>query len=282
MAMKSGAKLWVKRLSGLSIILILVFIGTYGESTDKIVQIMNVEENNLLELESGEEDAIQLEKIRFYTVVTLEGNEIKEYEVKLIDQDGQEISGYEPSSIEKMNKRPDSSGKLVFIPVIIFEVPSDGEYVFHNQGNNSLWVLDDIEIQSSLISDQIILVSMFSCCLGFPLGIIALIGWLVVWRTKNKSPQKLIVNEQIMTTDQLFKQYNAKSEKSMIENDEVPAPFRDIEKVTVTINELSLDDDDPDITKEKVRQFLEEHVGSEENDDDKESDGNWKNWDDGE
>ncbi len=280
--MKSGAKLWIKRLSGLSIILILVFIGTYGESTDKIVQIMNVEENNLLELESGEEDAIQLEKIRFYTVVTLEGNEIKEYEVKLIDQDGQEISGYEPSSIEKMNKRPDSSGKLVFIPVIIFEVPSDGEYVFHNQGNNSLWVLDDIEIQSSLISDQIILVSMFSCCLGFPLGIIALIGWLVVWRTKNKSPQKLIVNEQIMTTDQLFKQYNAKSEKSMIENDEVPAPFRDIEKVTVTINELSLDDDDPDITKEKVRQFLEEHVGSEENDDDKESDGNWKNWDDGE
>lgn len=280
--MKSGAKLWIKRLSGLSIILILVFIGTYGESTDKIVQIMNVEENNLLELESGQEDAIQLEKIRFYTVVTLEGNEIKEYEVKLIDQDGQEISGYEPSSIEKMNKRPDSSGKLVFIPVIIFEVPSDGEYVFHNQGNNSLWVLDDIEIQSSLISDQIILVSMFSCCLGFPLGIIALIGWLVVWRTKNKSPQKLIVNEQIMTTDQLFKQYNAKSEKSMIENDEVPAPFRDIEKVTVTINELSLDDDDPDITKEKVRQFPEEHVGSEENDDDKESDGNWKNWDDGE
>ena len=280
--MKSGAKLWIKRLSGLSIILILVFIGTYGESTDKIVQIMNVEENNLLELESGEEDAIQLEKIRFYTVVTLEGNEIKEYEVKLIDQDGEEIIGYEPSSIEKMNKRPDSSGKLVFVPVIIFEVPSDAEYVFHNQGNNSLWVLDDIEIQSSLISDQIILVSMFSCCLGFPLGIIALIGWLVVWRTKNKSPQKLIVNEQIMTTDQLFKQYNAKSEKSMIENDEVPAPFRDIEKVTVTINELSLDDDDPDVTKEKVKQFLEEHVGFEENDNAKESDGNWKNWDDGE
>ena len=57
--MKSGAKLWVKRLSGLSVILILVFIGTYGESTDKIIQIMNVEENNLLELESGEEGAIQ-------------------------------------------------------------------------------------------------------------------------------------------------------------------------------------------------------------------------------
>ena len=255
--MKSGAKLWVKRLSGLSIILILVFIGTYGESTDKIVQIMNVEENNLLELESDEEGAIQLEEIRFYTVVTLEGNEIEEYEVKLIDREGQEISGYEPSSIEKINKRPDSSGKLVFVPIIIFEVPNNAEYIFHNQGNNTLWVLDDIEIQSSLISEQIILISMFSCCLGFPLGIIALIGWLVVWRRKDKSPQKLIVSEQIMTTDQLFKQYNAASEKSMIESDDVPAPFAEIKKVKTTINELSLDDDDQNFTGEKVEQFLE-------------------------
>ena len=282
MAMKSGAKLWVKRLGGISIILILVFVGTYGESTDKIVQIMNVEENNLLELESDEEGAIQLEEIRFYTVVTLEGNEIEEYEVKLIDREGQEISGYEPSSIEKINKRPDSSGKLVFVPIIIFEVPNNAEYIFHNQGNNTLWVLDDIEIQSSLISEQIILISMFSCCLGFPLGIIALIGWLVVWRRKDKSPQKLIVSEQIMTTDQLFKQYNAASEKSMIESDDVPAPFAEIKKVNTTINELSLDDDDQNFTGEKVEQFLEGQVDSNENDGANESDGNWKNWDDGE
>ena len=282
MRMKSGAKLWVKRLSGLSIILILVFVGTYGESSDKIVQIMNVEENNLLELESGEEGAIQLEKIRFYTVVTLEGNEIEEYEVKLIDQDGLEISGYEPSSIEKINKRPDSNGKLVFIPIIIFEVPNDAEYIFHNQGNNTLWVLDDIEIQSSLISEQIILISMFSCCLGFPLGVIALIGWLVVWRRKDKLPQKLIVSEQIMTTDQLFKQYNATLEKSMIENDDVPAPFAEIERVKKTINELSPDDDERDDTREKVEKNLEEQVDSEEYGGAKESDGQWKNWDDGE
>ena len=282
MRMKSGAKLWVKRLSGLSVILILVFVGTYGESSDKIVQIMNVEENNLLELESGEEGAIQLEKIRFYTVVTLEGNEIEEYEVKLIDQDGLEISGYEPSSIEKINKRPDSSGKLVFVPIIIFEVPNDAEYIFHNQGNNTLWVLDDIEIQSSLISEQIILISMFSCCLGFPLGVIALIGWLVVWRRKDKLPQKLIVSEQIMTTDQLFKQYNATLEKSMIENDDVPAPFAEIETVKKTINELSPDDDERDDTREKVEKNLEEQVDSEEYGGAKESDGNWKNWDDGE
>ena len=277
MAMKSGAKLWVKRLSGLSIILILVFVGTYGESTDKIIQKMNVEENNLLELESGEEGAAQLEKIRFYTVVSLEGNEIKENEVKLFDRAGGEIIGTSLSSIDKMNKRPDSSGDLVFVPVIIFEVSGDAEYIFHNQGNNTLWVLDDLKIQSSLISDEIILISMISCCFGFPLGIIALIGWFVVWRKKDKKLQKIIVKEEIMTTDQLFKQYN-----STTENDEVPAPFLNIEKVEVTVHELSLDDDDPDVTRQKVKEFLDEHVGSEENDDIKESDANWENWDDGE
>lgn len=276
MAMKSGAKLWVKRLSGLSIILILVFVGTYGESTDKIIQKMNVEENNLLELESGEEGTAQLEKIRFYTVVSLEGNEIKENEVKLFDQDGGEIIGTSLSSIEKMNKRPDSSGDLVFVPVIIFEVSGDAEYIFHNQGNNTLWVLDDLKIQSSLISDEIILISMISCCLGFPLGIIALIGWFVVWRKKDKKSQKIIIKEEIMTTDQLFKQYN-----STAEDHKVPAPFLDIEKAEVTKNELSLDDNS-DATRQKMKDFVEEYVSSEENDNFKESDGNWENWDDGE
>jgi hypothetical protein len=70
-----------------------------------------------------------------------------------------------------------------------------------------------------------------------------------------------------MTTDQLFKQYN-----SAAENDRVPAPFLDIEKGEETVNELSL----------KVKDFVEEHVSSEENEYMRNSDGNWENWDDGE
>jgi hypothetical protein len=108
---------------------------------------------------------------------------------------------------------------------------------------------------------------MISCCFGFPLGIIALIGWFVVWRKKDKKLQKIIVKEEIMTTDQLFKQYN-----SAAENDKVPAPFLDIEKANVTVNELSL----------KVKDFVEEHVDSEENKYMSDSDGDWENWDDGE
>ena len=278
--MKGGANVWVKRLSGLSIILILVFVGTYGDSTDKIIEIMDAEENNLLELESGQEGAVQLEKIRFYTIVSLEGNEIKENEVKLFNQEGEEIIGKSLSSIEKMNKRPDGNGELVFIPVIIFEVSENTEYIFQNQGNDTLWVLDDLEIQSSLISDDIILISMISCCFGFPLGIISLIGWLVIWRRKAKPSEKLILKQEVITTDQLFKQYNSTDKNSSVENEKIPAPFLDIEKVEESIDELSLGDSDAN--REQERDFTEEHLASGKNDTVEESDGNWKNWDDGE
>ena len=261
--MMSGAKVWVKRLTGLSIILILIFVATYSDSTDKIIERMNVEENNLLELEGGAEGAVELEKLGLYTVVTLEGKELLENEIKLVNQEGKEIEGVVPNSIEKMNKRPDSSGKLVYVPVMIFDVPENAEYQLLNEGNNTLWILDDLEIQSSLISDTTILVSMLSCCLGFPLGIIALISGLWAWRKKNKPQQKLLIREEIMTTDQLFKQYN-----STVKED-VPAPFVDLEKVTTS-----------DLLDDKVSSNGMGGHG-EEDDDNNQQSAKWKNWDDG-
>ena len=263
-AMMSGAKVWVKRLTGLSIILILIFVATYSDSTDKIIERMNVEENNLLELEGGAEGAVELEKLGLYTVVTLEGKELLENEIKLVNQEGKEIEGVVPNSLEKMNKRPDASGKLVYVPVMIFDVPENAEYQLLNEGNNTLWILDDLEIQSSLISDTTILASMLSCCLGFPLGIIALIGGLLVWRKKNKPQQKLLIREEIMTTDQLFKQYN-----STVKED-VPAPFVDLKKVTTS-----------DLLDDKVSSNGMGGHG-EEDDDNNQQSAKWKNWDDGE
>jgi hypothetical protein len=268
--MKSGAKVWIKRLTGLSIILILVFVATYGDSTDKIIEKMNVEENNLLELKGGTEGYVELEAIGLYTIVTLENNELLENEIKLIDQEGNEVDGIVPNSLEKMNKRPDSNGKLVYVPVMIFDVPKNAEYQLLNEGNNTLWILDDLEIQSSLISDTTILVSMLSCCLGFPLGIIALIGSLFVWRRKNKPQQKLLVEEEIMTTDQLFKQYNPTVK------DDVPAPFVDLEGEA---NRDLLNHDLSNIVQ--VAEEISDNSPDEGNNNENQMDEKWKNWDDG-
>ena len=123
--MKEGAKLWLKRLTGVSIVLILIFVGTYSESTDRIIQRMNVEENNLLQLEGGENGIVELDKVRLYTVVRLSDNEL---DVKLTNENGEEINGYEPNSFEKLNKKPNSDGDMVYFPVMIFEVSENSEY----------------------------------------------------------------------------------------------------------------------------------------------------------
>ena len=121
---------------------------------------------------------------------------------------------------------------------------------------------------------------MISCCFGFPLGIISLIGWLVIWRRKAKPSEKLILKQEVITTDQLFKQYNSTDKNSSVENEKIPAPFLDIEKVEESIDELSLGDSDAN--REQERDFTEELLASGKNDTVEESDGNWKNWDDGE
>ena len=78
------------------------------------------------------------------------------------------------------------------------------------------------------------------------------------------------VKEEIMTTDQLFKQYN-----STVKTD-VPAPFVDLDKVT---NHDLLNDDllnTMEMSKENNEDYAEE-----ENNGEKQIDEKWKNWDDG-
>jgi len=253
--MKEGAKLWLKRLTGVSIVLILIFVGTYSESTDRIIQRMNVEENNLLQLEGGENGVVELNKVRLYTVVRLSDNEL---DVKLTNENGEEINGYEPNAFEKLNKKPNSDGEMVYFPVMIFEVSENSEYNLINEGNTTLWLIDDFEIQSGLFSDNIIMLSMISCCLGFPLGLFTLIMGLFFWLRKDKNPQKLIIREEIMTTDEVFEKYNSTTEK------DVPDPFLEIEKT------LS----DEEIINKKAENLEQKNI--------EQVSENWKNWDDGE
>jgi hypothetical protein len=111
---------------------------------------------------------------------------------------------------------------LVYVPVRVFEITNDAEYNLINEGNTTLWLVNDLDIQSSLLSDEWIIVSMLSCCLGFPMGIITLIVGLILWRRKKLSPGKeIILQGNIMTTDELFKKHNSIPEEEEI----VPPPF---------------------------------------------------------
>jgi hypothetical protein len=240
---EESGKLWVKRLSGISLVLIIIFVASYSHSTESIVEKMDVDRNHLVKLEAGEQATVELSKVGYYIAIRHEGDsEDEKPELKLTDSEGTEIEGRSPGIIESNNKRPDSQGKLIYIPIRVFEINNNGNYNLINQGNTTLWLVDDLEVQSSLMSDRWIMTSMISCCLGFPLGIFSLIMGLILWRRNSRSSeQKITLQENIMTTDELFKKHNSivetkeenldqksiyvEDDQNEINEEKVPAPF---------------------------------------------------------
>ena len=261
--MEGRSKIWVKRFTGVSLLLIIIFVASWSQSTESIVEKMDVDENHIIKLESGEQGSLELSKIGYYIAFRFNENGSQiEPELRMTDMEGNSIEGREPGLIESNNKRPNASGKIVYIPVRVFEIQNDAEYILINEGNNTLWLIDELDIQASLFSDWWVVVSMISCFLGFPMAIITLIAGLILWRRKDKSPGKeIIIQQNIMTTDELFKKHNS------IEGNQVPNPF---------------------IKNENSIQLTEEENINIENSDKKEtesqredSENNWKNWDEG-
>ena len=261
--MEARAKLWIKRLTAISLVLILVFVASYWKSTENIIDKMDIdnEENYIIKLEAGEQGNVDLSTIGYYMALRIDGNDSSP-ELKLTDIEGVEIEGQKPGLIESINKRPDSQGNLIYDPIRVFEIRDDGEYSIVNEGNTTLWLIDDFKIQSSLLSDGWILISMISCCLGFPLGIITLIGALILWRRGKRLPEKnIIIRENIMTTDELFKKNNLDGEK------EIPEPFISSENIKL---------ESPEEKYHVVPELKNEEVDSS-----KEESDRWKIWDEG-
>ena len=265
--MEGRGKIWVKRFTGISLFLIIIFAASWSQSTESIVEKMDVDENHLIRLEGGEQDSLELSKIGYYIAFRFNENGSQmEPELRMTDTEGNDIEGREPGLIESNNKRPDSSGKIVYVPVKVFEIQNDTEYILINEGNTTLWLVDELDIQSSLLSDGWVVVSMISFCLGFPMAIITLIVGLVLWRRKDKSPeQEIIIQQNIMTTDELFKKYNSK------ESGQVPNPFINNEISSLESRlEYELENENKE-NSTKIETKIQEE----------ESENNWKNWDEG-
>jgi hypothetical protein len=260
--MEARAKLWMKRLTTVSLVLILLGVASYwksAESWDKKTNLDN-EENYLIKLEAGEQGGVDLSTIGYYVAFRINGTDSSP-ELKLTDNDGVEIEGEEPGWIYSINY-PDSQGNLIYVPIRVFEIKDTGEYNILNEGNTTLWLIDNFEMQLNLLSDGWMIISLISCCLGFPLGIITLIGGLILWRRNRQFPEKkIIIQRNIMTTDELFKKHNMGSLK------EIPEPF------------ISTENIEPAVLKEKFDVVSE--IKNEEKDSLEDELENWKKWDDG-
>ncbi len=221
--------LWAKRLSGASLLLVLIGVVSYYNAMPVMFEELDPSQRHLLELETGESGEVNLDQLGEYVALRVTGEDSQSAEIRLIDAIGSEESGSAPTRLDL--ERPGEDGTL-YVPVRVFRSAQAGDYTLHNDGNTTLWFVDDVSAQKALFGNGWFVMMFFGCCLGIPLGVVALILILAGrgGRTKAGGPVVMSKEGRLPTTDELYRQYRGLPET---ETEEMVAdPFPGQTKVT--------------------------------------------------
>ena len=198
--------LWAKRLSGASLLLMLIGVVSYYNAMPAMFDELDPSQRHLLELEPGESGEINLDQFHEYAALRVSVDDSQAAELRLIDAMGSEESGSRPTGLDL--ERPGEDGTL-YVPVRVFRSAQAGEYTLHNDGNTTLWFVDDISAQKALFGNGWFVMMFFGCCLGLPLGVVALILFLAGRGQRKKSGGPVVMSKdgRLPTTDELYRQY---------------------------------------------------------------------------
>ena len=214
--------LWAKRLSGASLLLLLIGVVSYYNAMPAMFDELDPSQRHILELESGESGEVNLDQLGEYVALRVTGEDSQSAELRLIDAMGSEESGSAPSGLDL--ERPGEDGTL-YVPVRVFRSAQAGDYTLHNDGNTTLWFVDDISAQNAVIGSGWVKMSLFGCCLGVPLGVVALILVLAGRGQRKKSGGPVVMSKEgrLPTTDELYRQYRGIPEEE--EEEPIADPF---------------------------------------------------------
>ena len=221
--------LWTKRLSGASLLLVLIGVVSYYNAMPAMFDELDPTQRHLLELEPGESGEVDLDQLGEYVALRVTGEDSQAAELRLIDAIGSEESGSAPTGLDL--ERPGEDGTL-YVPVRVFRSAQAGDYTLHNDGNTTLWFVDDISAQKALFGNGWFVMMFFGCCLGIPLGVVALILVLAGRGQRKKAGGPVVMSKEgrLPTTDELYRQYRGLPE---VEEEELIAdPFPGQAKVS--------------------------------------------------
>ena len=212
--------LWAKRLAGASLLLILIGGVSYYNAMPAMFDELDPTQRHLLELEPGESGEVDLDQLGEYVALRVTGEDSQAAELRLINAIGSEESGSAPTGLDL--ERPGEDGTL-YVPVRVFRSAQAGDYTLHNDGNTTLWFVDDISAQKALFGNGWFVMMFFGCCLGIPLGVVALILVLAGRGQRKKAGGPVVMSKEgrLPTTDELYRQYRGLPE----EEESIADPF---------------------------------------------------------
>ena len=222
--MTEAALQWAKRLTGVSVLLLLIGVVSYYNAMPSMYEQLDPAQNNMLELQPGESGQVEIATLGEYVALRLEDDDSAN--LRMIDSAGQEDEGSAPTALDITRTGEDGSS---YVAVRVFRSSAAGEYTLHNDGLTTLWFVDDVSAQAALFTKPWFVVMMVGCCLGPVFGVIGLILALVGWGSRGKENSPVVLNNQgrLPTTDELYRQYHGIEAEPEAD---IPGPFADTEQ----------------------------------------------------
>ena len=222
--------------SGASFALLLAFILVMPDSMEEMGLVLDPEKQNVVRLETGESATIDLVDSHYYVALRIvEDGGDPSAELRLVDDGGVEIEGDAPGWLHT-DRLIEENGPT-YRPVRAFIVPDSASYTIHNEGDSTLWLVDDYASEMEIISNPTILAMFGSCCFSLIAGLIAIIFATLSFRSRSKAPKQevrgIVIEGRVMTTDELYRTQK-KTESGSDENgiaqaqrpsSNVPDPF---------------------------------------------------------
>jgi len=189
---------------------------------------------NLTKLSPESSESIYLESTKIYVALRIDDG-ISNASLKLINNSGDEYEGRSANWLDLPRTGIDNT---VYMTVRVFEISSEGDYILFNEGNNTLWFVDETANQFEIFNESYILLISLSCCMGIPIGFIALFLGIVGWR-KEKKNINLIIDNQSGTE----LEYRESEIRIITDEERIPEPFiekKDISLINSTKDGLNL------------------------------------------
>lgn len=257
--MARGIMKYAKILSALSFFLLLMGTVAWSSASDESEKYLDPSQFNEAVIGPGESVVVNISSTSFlgqreYLAMRIveESDPLPEVRLTL---GSDECRSDDPSIIHIDRQLNPDSPK--FRVVRVFLPNETGDYTLYNDAESGdLWLVDDFRSQTRIFQENpiSIVVMIGGCCIGGPVGLVALCLAIIGWR-QNGAQESILVQpqDQLMTTSDLYREYQ-RSQAEVESRQTAPDPFLE---VTETDYSDLVDDVNPP------------------------ADENWENWDNG-
>jgi len=231
--MARGIMKYAKILSALSFFLLLMGTVAWSSASDESEKYLDPSQFNEAVIGPGESIVVNISSTSFlgqreYLAMRIVEDSDPLPEVRLTLGSDECLSD-DPSIIHIDRQLNPDSPK--FRVVRVFLPNETGDYTLYNDAESGdLWLVDDFRSQTRIFQENpiSIVVMIGGCCIGGPVGLVALCLAIIGWR-QNGAQESVLVQpqDQLMTTSDLYREYK-KSQAEVESGQTAPDPFLEV------------------------------------------------------